>query len=116
AWFSFGKLETGFLPDLDEGTIVLDYYMPPGTSTKETDRVLNEIEKTIVAHPDVETYSRRTGIRMAFSTVPPNFGDYSIQLKHSRKKTTVEVIDDLRKEISASQPVLHIGFGQRIAD
>lgn len=116
AWFSFSKLETGFLPDLDEGTIVLDYYMPPGTSLRETDRVLREVEKIIVAHPDVETYSRRTGIRMAFNTVPPNYGDYSIQLKHSRKKTTVEVIDELRKKISASQPVLHIGFGQRIAD
>jgi CzcA family heavy metal efflux pump len=116
AWFSFGKLETGFLPDLDEGTIVLDYFMPPGTSITETDRVLREVEKIIVAHPDVETYSRRTGMRMAFNTVPPNFGDYSIQLKKSRKKKTVDVIDDLRKEISAQQPVLHIGFGQRIAD
>jgi len=116
AWLCFGKLETGFLPDLDEGTVVLDYFMPPGTSITETDRVLNEIEKIIVADPNVETYSRRTGIRMAFSTVPPNFGDYSIQLKHSRTKSTVDVIDDLRKKIAASQPVLHIGFGQRIAD
>ena len=116
AWFSLGKLETGFLPDLDEGTIVLDYFMPPGTSLTETDRVLREIEKIIVAHPDVETYSRRTGIRMAFSTVPQNFGDYSIQLKTNRRKTTVDVIDELRKEISAKQPVLHISFGQRISD
>ncbi|MCW5908350.1 MAG: efflux RND transporter permease subunit [Chitinophagales bacterium] len=116
AIFSFGKLETGFLPDLDEGTIVLDYFMPPGTSLQETDRVLTEIEKIIIAHPDVETYSRRTGIRMAFSTVPQNFGDYSIQLKQHRTKKTVDVIDDLRKEISAKQPVLHISFGQRIAD
>jgi multidrug efflux pump subunit AcrB len=116
AWFSFGKLETGFLPDLDEGTIVLDYFMPPGTSLQETDRVLTEIEKIIIAHPDVEIYSRRTGIRMAFSTVPQNFGDYSIQLKQHRSKATVDVIDDLRKEISAKQPVLHISFGQRIAD
>ncbi|MCW2118257.1 efflux RND transporter permease subunit [Flavobacterium sp. 7A] len=116
AWFSFSKLETGFLPDLDEGTIVLDYFMPEGTSLKETDRVLNEVEKIIIAHPDVETYSRRTGIRMSFSTVPQNFGDYSIQLKNNRSKTTVDVIDDLRKAIAAKQPVLHIGFGQRIAD
>lgn len=116
AYFSFNKLETGFLPDLDEGTIVLDYFMPAGTSLDETDRVLTQIEKIIIAHPDVETYSRRTGIRMSFSTVPQNFGDYSIQLKKNRSKTTVAVIDDLRKEISTKQPVLHIGFGQRIAD
>lgn len=116
AWFSFGKLETGFLPDLDEGTIVLDYYMPPGTSIRETDRVLQAVEKIIVANPNVETYSRRTGMRMAFNTATPNMGDYSIQLKQSRNKKTVDVIDELRNEIAAQQPGLHISFGQRIAD
>lgn len=116
AWFSYGRLETGFLPDLDEGTIVLDYFTPPGTSIQETDRILREAEKIIVAHPDVATYSRRTGIRMAFRGVPPNFGDYSIQLRAARTKTTVEVIDELRTRINAAQPVLDISFGQRIAD
>ncbi len=116
AWFSFGKLETGFLPDLDEGTIVLDYFMPEGTSLQETDRVLREAEKIIIANPDVETYSRRTGIRMSFSTIPQNFGDYSIQLRQNRAKKTVDVIDDLRQAIAQKQPVLDISFGQRIAD
>lgn len=116
AWFSFSRLETGFLPDLDEGTIVLDYFTPPGTSIQETDRILREAEKIITAHPDVATYSRRTGIRMAFRGVPPNFGDYSIQLKTNRTKTTVEVINELRTRINADQPVLDISFGQRIAD
>lgn len=116
AWFSLGKLETGFLPDLDEGSIVFDYFMPPGTSLSETDRVLREVEKIITANPYVKTYSRRTGIRMAFSTVPQNYGDYSIQLIKKRDKKTVEVIDDLRKAIAAKYPVLHISFGQRISD
>ncbi|MBI1288901.1 MAG: MMPL family transporter [Flavobacteriales bacterium] len=116
AWFSYGKLETGFLPDLDEGAIVLDYYMPPGTSLRETDRVLKEVEKIIVAHPEVDTYCRRTGIAMHFGAVPSNYGDYSIQLKKDHKRSTVDVSDDLRKEISAKFPVLNIEFGQRIAD
>lgn len=116
AWVALGRLETGFLPDLDEGTIVLDYYTPSGTSLEETDRMLREMEKIITANPNVETYSRRTGIRMSFQTVPPNYGDYSIQLKKNRSKKTVEVIDDLRQAISISQPAVDISFGQRIAD
>ena len=116
AWIAFGKLETGFLPDLDEGTIVLDYFTPPGTAIAETDRIMREVEKIIGANPDVETYSRRTGIQQAFRGVPTNFGDYSIQLKKDRAKTTLEVIDELRTRISASQPVVDISFGQRIAD
>ncbi len=116
AWWASGKLETGFLPNLDEGTIVLDYFSPAGTSVEETDRLCKEMETIILSHPDVETYSRRTGIRMAFRTVPPNFGDYSIQLKKERSKTTDEVISDLRKKIEASVPVLSVSFGQRISD
>jgi len=116
AWWSFNRLETGFLPDLDEGTIVLDYFSPAGTSTEETDRLCREMEKIILAHPDVETYSRRTGIRMAFRTVQPNFGDYSIQLKKERSKKTVDVIDDLRTQIEPTLPALNVSFGQRIAD
>lgn len=116
AWWSFSRLETGFLPDLDEGTIVLDYFSPPGTSVEETDRLCREMEKIILAHPDVETYSRRTGIRMAFRTVPPNFGDYSIQLKKDRTRKTVDVIDDLRTQIEPTLPALQVSFGQRIAD
>lgn len=115
-WWSYSRLETGFLPDLDEGTIVLDYFTPPGTSIQETDRILREAEKIIATHSDVATYSRRTGIRMAFKGVPPNFGDYSIQLKSTRTKSTVQVIDELRTRIHAVEPVLAISFGQRIAD
>ena len=116
AWVASGKLETGFLPDLDEGTIVLDYFSPPGTSVEETDRLCRQMESIILKNPDVETYSRRTGLRMAFRTVPPNFGDYSIQLKKDRSKTTPEVISDLRTEIEANVPAMGVSFGQRIAD
>ncbi|MHB1177864.1 MAG: efflux RND transporter permease subunit [Daejeonella sp.] len=116
AWWSSGRLETGFLPALDEGSIVLDYFSPSGTSIEETDRLCREMEKIILANKDVETYSRRTGVRMAFKTVPQNWGDYSIQLKKDRKKTTEKVISDLREQISAKVSVLNISFGQRIAD
>ncbi len=116
AWIASGKLETGFLPDLDEGSIVLDYFSPPGTALEETDRLCREMEKIILKHPDVETYSRRTGTAMSFRSVQPTEGDYLIQLKKDRKKNTFEVISDLRSEIGASVPVMDISFGQRISD
>ena len=117
AWWASGKLETGFLPELDEGTIVLDYISPAGTSLEETDAICKEIEGIVVAHPDVESYSRRTGIHMAFKSDPSNIGDYSIQLKKTRKKTTDEVINELRKEIEGKVVAMEeISFGQRISD
>ncbi|MEO8713350.1 MAG: efflux RND transporter permease subunit, partial [Parafilimonas sp.] len=64
--FIFPKLPTGFLPQMDEGSIVLDYSSPPGTSLQETDKMLQQVEKIIVKDPDVEAYSRRTGTQMGF--------------------------------------------------
>jgi len=110
------KLETGFLPEMDEGSIVLDYLSPPGTSLEETDRILIEVEKIIVTIPEVATYSRRSGAQMGFFITEPNNGDFLIQLKDDRKRSTVEVIDDIRKRVEETQPALEIDFGQVIGD
>lgn len=110
------KLETGFLPEMDEGSIVLDYVSPPGTSLEETDKELKEVEKIITSTPEVSAYSRRTGTQMGFFITEPNTGDYLIQLKKDRDKTTDEVIDDIRKRIQSSQPELRVDFGQVIGD
>ena len=115
-WYASTQLASGFLPDLDEGTIVLDYHSPAGTDIEETDRLCRQMERIILAHPDVETYSRRTALGMSFKTRPTNFGDYLIQLKKDRSKTTPEVITDLRRSISQAVPLMTISFGQRIAD
>jgi CzcA family heavy metal efflux pump len=110
------RLETGFLPEMNEGSIVLDYASPPGTSLEETDRILREVEKIIKTIPEVTAYSRRTGTQMGFFITEPNTGDYLIQLKTDRSRTTDEVISDIRAKVEASQPALRIDFGQVITD
>jgi len=116
AWIILPQLETGFLPEMDEGSIVLDYVSPPGTSLDETDRILREVEKIIVEMPEVEAYSRRTGTQMGFFITEPNTGDYLIQLKQRRDRTTDEVINDIRQKVESTQPALRIDFGQVIRD
>jgi CzcA family heavy metal efflux pump len=110
------RLQTGFLPEMDEGSIVLDYASPPGTSLEETDRMLRQAEKLIVNVPEVSGYSRRTGTQLGFFITEPNTGDYLIQLKPNRTRSTDEVIADIRKQIEATQPALRIDFGQVIGD
>ncbi|GAA3965853.1 efflux RND transporter permease subunit [Hymenobacter antarcticus] len=110
------RLATGFLPEMDEGAIVLDYNSPPGTSIEETDRMLRQAEKLIVKVPEVASYSRRTGTQMGFFITEPNRGDYLIRLKTDRQRTTEEVISDIRQRIEATQPALTIDFGQVIGD
>ncbi len=110
------KLPTGFLPEMDEGSIVLDYNSPPGTSLEETDRMLNEVDKIIESIPEVQTYSRRIGTQMGFFITEPNRGDYLIELTEKRSKTTEEVSDDIRVKVEQALPSLIVDFGQVITD
>ncbi|MCY7409996.1 MAG: efflux RND transporter permease subunit [Chitinophagales bacterium] len=110
------NLQTGFLPEMDEGAIVLDYLSPPGTSLDETDKMLRQVEKIIEDVPEVESYSRRTGTQMGFFITEPNNGDYLIQLKKKRNRSVYGVMDELRARIEESQPALEIDFGQVLGD
>ena len=110
------KLQTGFLPEMDEGSIVLDYNSPPGTSLEETNRMLNEVDKILETTPEVKTYSRRTGTQMGFFITEPNRGDYLIELKTKRNKKTDEVSNDIRLRVEKTLPALTVDFGQVITD
>jgi len=54
-------LGTEFLPEMDEGGFILDYFTPPGSSLAESNRILLHIEEILHATPEVENTSRRTG-------------------------------------------------------
>lgn len=110
------KLETGFLPQMDEGSIILDYNSPNGTSLEETDRMLTEVDNILDKIPEVKAYSRRTGTQMGFFITEPNRGDYLIELHKKRTKTTDEVTDIIRSQVEASIPALTVDFGQVIGD
>ena len=76
---------------MDEGAFVLDYRTPAGTSLEETNRVLLHIEQFLRETPEVESYSRRTGARLALAIAEPNTGDFLIRLKKDRKRSLEDV-------------------------
>ncbi len=110
------RLPSGFLPDMDEGTIVLDYKSPPGSSLEATDKMLKIVDQILHDTPEVESFSRRTGTQLGFFITEANDGDFLIQLKKKRRKTTEEVADDIRVRIEALLPALQVDFGQLIGD
>jgi CzcA family heavy metal efflux pump len=116
ALFILPKLPSGFLPDMDEGSLVLDFKSPPGTSLEETDRMLQQVDVILKENSDVQKFSRRLGTQMGFFITEPNNGDYLIQLKTKRSKPTMDVADDIRKEIESTLPALKVDFGQVIGD
>jgi CzcA family heavy metal efflux pump len=116
-FFLYRAIGTDFLPSMDEGSIILDYWTPPGTSLTDTEAMLREAERIILSLPDVQTYSRRTGEQLGFFITEPNSGDYVIKLKpRSRRRPVEEVIDDLRDRLAAAEPAIRADFGQLLED
>ncbi|MBA2339915.1 MAG: efflux RND transporter permease subunit [Pyrinomonadaceae bacterium] len=110
SFFLYRHLGTEFLPAFDEGAFVLDYTAPPGTSLAETDRILRHVEGLLRETPEVESYSRRTGLQLGLSITEPNTGDFLVKLKPGHARPTEAVIDDLRGSIESSEPALQIEF------
>ncbi len=109
-------LGTGFLPEMDEGALIMDYTAPPGTALDETDRMLRLVEQTISTLPEITSWSRRTGDQMGFFVTEPNIGDYVLRLRSGHRRSAEAIADDLRTRIEASQPALAVEFGQLVED
>ena len=116
AYFVYRGTGSGFMPDMDEGTFVLDYTSPPGTSLSETDAMLNRVGEALTHIPEVESYSRRTGTQLGFFLTEPNMGDYLIKLKEQRSKSVYDVIAEVRRIVDSTEPALEIDFGQLMGD
>ena len=112
----FWNIGSGFLPEMDEGAFVLDYRTPAGTSLQETDRLLRKIEKHLADTPEIESYSRRTGARLALAIAEPNTGDFLIKLKRDRKRSLDEVTSELREKITSSEATIEVEFPHILED
>lgn len=110
SYLVYRALGSEFLPEFDESAFVLDYWAPPGASLAETDRMLRDVEEKLMKTPEVESYSRRTGLELGLFVTEPNRGDFAVKLKPGHKRATEEVISDLRDQIAESEPALEIEF------
>ncbi len=91
------------LPPIDEGAILVEYVMPPGTSLAESDRIGDILEKEALAIKDVETVYRRTGSsEQGVHVEGVNRGELTMKLKPRsvRTQTAGQIIDDLRRQYS----------------
>ena len=112
----YGRLESDFLPEQDEGAFVIDYYSRPGTSLTETNRMLMHVEDILRTIPEVESFSRRTGARLALAIAEPNTGDFLVKLKQDRARSTAQVIEEVRRKANAAEPALNFEFPGVLSD
>jgi CzcA family heavy metal efflux pump len=113
------EVPSGFLPTMDEGAFVLDYFLPAGTSLGETDAVARKLEAILKQDPDVATYSRRTGAELGpAAATEVNRGDVMVRLKPAsqRRRGAEEVIADVRAAVAREVPEARTEYVQVLQD
>jgi len=116
-WWLSRHLESGFMPDMDEGAFVLDYNMPVGTSLLQTDKVMRRVEDVIQHTPDISGYIRRTGAELGFFATEPYTGDMLISLRPpGQRRPMSELFDALREELKEEVPELETEFVPLVQD
>jgi CzcA family heavy metal efflux pump len=109
---------TGFLPEIDEGAFVLDYWTPGGTALAETDRQVHIAERILAATPEILGTSRRTGAELGLFATLQNRGDINARLRpeSERDRSIFQVIDEVRGKVQTAAPRLRIEFVQILSD
>ena len=116
-YLGYRSLGSDLLPEMDEGTFILDYVMPAGSSLASTNRVLDHFHRILMNTPEVEVTSRRTGLQMGFAAVTEvNYGDITVKLKNKRNRGIEEVMADVRDQIKRTEPQVDVEFTQALQD
>jgi multidrug efflux pump subunit AcrB len=114
----YSRLETGFLPEMDEGGYVIDYVTPAGTALAETDAMLSRVETILKSVPEVQGFTRRTGTELGLFATEQNSGDFVVRLKPQRERTrsSEEIISEQRARFAREVPGVEIEFVQLLSD
>lgn len=95
---------TELMPVTDSGDINLNIKLPPGTSLERTDATVREVERRLLAMPEVASTFAVSGttlnIRGSTGALKPNEGYAMIKLREHRSKTTNQVMDTIRRALS----------------
>ena len=113
---AYTKVQSGFMPKMDEGGFILDYKAKPGAALSDTDALLRRAEAIVRATPEVVSYSRRTGIQLGGGLTEADEGDFFIRLKSGARRDIVAVMSDVRAKIAAQVPGLDVETAQLMED
>jgi len=113
------RLGRGFLPSLDEGAFVVDYFLPAGTSLDTTEQFARRLEDELRSTGDVWTFTRRTGAELGpAAATQVHRGDIMVRLVPAsrRGRSSEDVMAELRAKIARDLPELRVEFVQVLQD
>lgn len=94
------RIGSDFMPQLDEGALLLQTVLPPETSLAEVDQRNLKVEEIVRAVPEVKEVVRRTGrAEQTEDPMPHVISDVLAVLKPERSRPIEEIETDLRERL-----------------
>lgn len=99
-------LPKGFLPDEDEGYLIVSVSTPEASSLERTLSAMNHVDKIVSSHKEVRFSALAAGFNMVAGIASTNSGVIFVVLEdYSERKTTAgELADILTKELYMAVP------------
>lgn len=106
-------LGRSFLPPFNEGSLTVSVVSPPGITLEESDRTGREVERALLAFPEVVSTSRRTGRAEKDEHVQGvNASEMEVVLRDGIDK---EALLRAMRDAVATIPGANVSFGQPIS-
>ncbi len=94
---------TELMPQTDSGDFSITVKMPVGTALSKTNDIMHQVERIVLANPDVRTAFSAAGSTLSMrgntTSLAPYQGSVTVKLRKDRKVSTQDVMKDLRKQL-----------------
>ncbi|PIR37973.1 MAG: hypothetical protein COV34_02705 [Candidatus Zambryskibacteria bacterium CG10_big_fil_rev_8_21_14_0_10_42_12] len=97
-----GGVQVIFFPQEDIDFIYVEAELPEGSVLSQTDLVTRRIEEVLYNHEEIDSFVTTVGAGSAFGSAASGerFANQMIILRDDRKKTSTEVVDELREMLA----------------
>jgi HAE1 family hydrophobic/amphiphilic exporter-1 len=103
------RIPSGFVPEEDQGYLLINALLPDAASLERTDTVMKKVEKILHQHEAVEGFNTISGFSLVTGAYSSNMGFFFVQLKpweerHAPEDHAFEVINTLNRAFAAQIP------------
>jgi hydrophobic/amphiphilic exporter-1 (mainly G- bacteria), HAE1 family len=104
-----GRIPGGFIPEEDQGYMMVNAMLPDASSLERSDAVMRKVEKILAANEGVAGYNTITGFSLITAAYSSNMGFFFVELKPWEERKAAElqagaIIADLNKAFAKEVP------------
>jgi HAE1 family hydrophobic/amphiphilic exporter-1 len=103
------RIPAGFVPEEDQGYILVNAQLPDAASLERTDAVMRKAEKILAHHEGIDGFNTISGYTLLTSAYSTNMGFFFVQLKpwhdrHGAEDHSREIVNTLNQQFAREIP------------